>query len=71
MITACSAVMAEDAMPNVIPRPETYVLSRNTPTKKPAVTIKHEKSIRMDGRACKKIYDVTTVRGRTRPRATW
>jgi len=63
--------MAEDAMPKVIPRLETYVPSRKTPTKKPAVTIKHEKRMWRDGRVCKKKYEVVTVRGRTRPRATW
>jgi hypothetical protein len=42
-----------------------------TPMKKPIVTIRHEERMRREGRACRRRKEVKTVKGRTKPRATW
>jgi len=71
MTTECVAVMAEEATPNMMPIEETEVPSRKTPTKKPRVTSPQERRIRREGRECRKMREVQTVKGRTSPRATW
>ena len=57
MTTECMAVIIELVTPKKIPRLETLVPSRNTPTKKPIVTTEHAKSTSKDGRACRKKKD--------------
>lgn len=69
--TECMAVIAELATPNPIPTSDNGVPSRNTPTKNPSVTTEHEIRIRRDGRECRTMKEVQTVKGKTRPRATW
>jgi hypothetical protein len=48
---ACMAVIKELNMPKNIPRLETCTWSRKTPTKKPKVTVAHDKIMRGLGRA--------------------
>jgi hypothetical protein len=48
---ACRALIKELAMPKRIPGPEICTLSRKTPTKKPEVTIEHDRRMRRLGRA--------------------
>lgn len=50
MTTECKAVIAELATPKETPIREMGVLSRNTPTKNPMVTIEQETKIRREGR---------------------
>jgi hypothetical protein len=69
--TECVAVIAEEATPNIMPMAETEAPSRKTPTKKPRVTSAQERRMRREGRECRKIREVQTVKGRTSPRATW
>lgn len=69
--TECMAVMAEDTTPNETPTIDMGMASKKTPMKNPRVTMVHEKSMRSDGRAWRNRYEVPTVKGRTRPRATW
>lgn len=71
MTTECSAVMEELATPKPMPTIDIGVPSRNTPMKNPKVTMEHENRIRRDGREWRRKYEVQTVKGRTRPRATW
>lgn len=52
--TECTAVIAELATPNAMPRSAIGVESRKIPTKKPRVTTEHEIRIRKEGRAFKK-----------------
>jgi len=69
--TEWTAVIIELTTPNVTPIIETLVPSKKTPTKKPMVTNKQAKSVRRDGREWSTKRDVQTVKGKTRPRATW
>lgn len=71
MTTECVAVSAELATPKLIPIQERGVPSRKTPTKKPQVTRPQQRRMRKEGRAWRKMKEVPTVNGRTRPRATW
>lgn len=50
IVTECDAVIAELMTPKEIPRVEMDVPSRNTPTKKPAVTMLHARRERREGR---------------------
>jgi hypothetical protein len=52
---AWMAVIKELAMPKITPRPETWTLSRKTPTKKPEVTIEHDRRMRRLGRVCSRV----------------
>ena len=65
------AVIIELITPKVTPREETSVPSKKTPTKKPMVTNKQAQRIRRDGRKWRAKNEVKTVKGKTRPRATW
>jgi len=65
------AVIIELRTPKVTPINETLVPSKKTPTKKPMVTNKQAESVRRDGREWSTKRDVQTVKGKTRPRATW
>jgi hypothetical protein len=69
--TECIAVIAELATPNPTPTRDNGVPSRKTPMKKPSVTMEQEMRMRREGRACNTMKEVQTVKGRTRPRATW
>ena len=71
MTTECMAVIMDEVTPKKMPLGDTGVPSRNTPMKKPSVTIPHEASTLSDGREWRTTQEVTTVKGRTRPRATW
>lgn len=71
MTTECTAVIAELATPKPTPMRERGVPSRKTPTKKPIVTTPQQRRMRSDGLECRKMNEVQTVKGRTRPRATW
>lgn len=64
-------MIAELIIPNEMPTMEMGIASKKTPMKNPKVTIEQEERMRREGRACRRRYDVPTVRGRTRPRATW
>lgn len=63
------AVMAELATPKNIPTGESGLPSRKTPTTNPRVTMPHAKRMRSDGRECRITNEITTVNGRTMPRA--
>ena len=52
---ACTADIKELVMPKRIPRPETCTLSRKIPTKKPKVTIEHDRRMRRLGRVRSKV----------------
>lgn len=54
-----------------MPTEETVVPSRKTPTKNPSVTMLHAKRMRREGDDLNAISEVTTVNGKTSPRATW
>jgi len=69
--TECVAVITELATPKLMPIKETDVPSRKTPTKKPSVTTEQATRMSSEGRVCRTKKDVATVKGRTRPRATW
>lgn len=69
--TEWMAVIIELMTPKVTPIAETSVPSRKTPMKKPVVTKKHAKRTRRDGREWSTKREVQTVKGRTRPLATW
>lgn len=71
MTTEWMAVITELITPKVTPMTETSVPSKKTPTKKPAVTEKHAKKTRRDGREWSTKKEVQTVKGRTMPLATW
>jgi hypothetical protein len=71
MTTEWTAVIAELAIPNPMPTRERGMRSRKTPTKNPSVTIEQAPSVRVDGREWRKTNEQPTVKGRTRPRATW
>jgi len=71
MTTEWMAVMAELATPKKTPVIEIGVPSRKTPMKKPKVTTVHARRMSRDGRAWSMTWEVTTVKGRRRPRATW
>ena len=74
--TACSAVVIDDKTPKMTPMGEVVLIaepgarSRTTPVKKPRVTTPTEMKMRNDGRVCSMTEESTTVKGRTRPRAT-
>jgi len=65
------AVIAELATPKNTPTREMGVPSRRTPMKNPSVTTPHAMRMRRDGRECRAMKEVKTVKGRTSPRATW
>jgi hypothetical protein len=71
MTTEWVAVSAELATPKPTPIQERGVPSRKTPTKKPQVTRPQQRRMRREGREWRKMKEVQTVKGRTRPRATW
>jgi hypothetical protein len=71
MTTLWTAVIAELATPKPTPKRAMGTASRKTPTKKPSVTTEQLSRMRRDGRAERKKQEVRTVKGRTRPRATW
>lgn len=71
MTTECVAVIAEEVTPKKMPIGDTSVPSRNTPMKKPRVTNAQERRMRREGRVCKTRPEVATVKGNTKPRATW
>ena len=75
--TTWQAVTTELRSPKTIPtkvkprdEADWVELDGETPTKKPQKTTKHEKRMRSDGLDLRKMYEVTTVKGRTKPRAT-
>lgn len=71
MTTEWIAVMAELATPKLTPTMESVVPSRKTPMKNPKVTVAQQKRMRREGRDESIKKDTHTVKGRTRPRATW
>ena len=72
MTTEWIAVMAELATPKLTPTTESGVPSRKTPMKNPKVTIAQQRRMRREGGDDESIKkDTQTVKGRTRPRATW
>lgn len=72
--TACKDVVTDEINPKAIPTGDEPViedgLSMRMPTKKPAVTRKHEVRIWFEGRVWSIYDDSATVNGRTKPRAT-
>ena len=71
MTTEWIAVMAELATPKLTPIMESGVPSKKTPMKNPKVTVAQQRRMRREGRAESIKKDTQTVKGRTRPRATW
>ena len=71
MTTEWIAVMAELATPKLTPTMESVVPSKKTPMKNPKVTVAQQKRMRREGRDESIRKDTQTVKGRTRPRATW
>lgn len=71
MTTECIAVMAELATPKHTPTTERGVPSKKTPMKNPKVTVAQQRRMRREGRDASIKNDTPTVKGRTRPRATW
>jgi hypothetical protein len=80
--TTCIAVLALLARPKKIPsgvNPRTFHDAEGDerpgigriPRRNPRVTTAHAKRIFVDGREERKMRDARTVKGRTRPRATW
>jgi hypothetical protein len=65
------AVIAEQVAPKKMPSVEAFAPSRKTPTKKPRVTMVHATRMQREGRVLRMTEEMATVKGRTRPRATW
>lgn len=78
MTTACKAVVHDERVPKRMPsgvvldKPEDDAeRSKTTPMRKPNVTVATPRRMRSEGRECSINEERMTVKGRTRPRATW
>jgi len=70
MTTACNAVTALLPTPNATPTEDTDTPSIKMPMRNPRVTIEQDKRMSVEGLEWRNKYDMATVIGRTRPRAT-
>jgi hypothetical protein len=69
--TEWTEVSNELRIPHQTPLTEIGVPSSKTPMKKPKVTMVHEKRIEEEGFELSKTSEVSTVKGRSKPLATW
>ena len=69
--TEWTEVSNELRTPHQTPLMEIGVPSSRTPMKNPKVTIKHENRIDKEGFELRKTSEVSTVKGRSKPLATW